>query len=191
MMGEAIGAKWPVLLWWVVASVVSYTVGFPAGLELGRSLLWGWIVGGTLAALFQWVLLRHRLAQSGWWIVVSVVGMIIGTGVSFLASQLVLQVAGLTAAFTSVGATVGIGVGIAQWIMLRLQFRHAGWWVMASAAGYALGLLAAVNAPVAIPVAKAIIFGPEFGGLVGVISGAVTGVTMVWLLQRPLPERVT
>lgn len=178
--------NWSFLLWWVLAGLVSYTVGFPVGLALGRSLLWGWVVGGGLVALLQWMLLRHQVTQAGWWVAVSMVGVTIGSALSFVVSQYVLQVAGLTAAFASVGAAVGISVGIVQWLMLRLRFRRAGWWVPASAAGYCLGLLAAVNAPVAIPVRKALIFGPEFGGLVGVISGAVTGVTMVWLLRRPV-----
>lgn len=175
--------NWSFLVWWVLAGLVSYTVGFPLGLALGRSLLWGWVAGGGLAALLQWVLLRHQVTQAGWWIAVSVVGLMIGTGLSLVVSQYVLQLAGLTAAFASVGAAVGISVGISQWLMLRLQFRQASWWVLASTAGYCLGLLAAVNAPVAIPVRQALIFGPEFGGLVGIISGIVTGVTMFWLLQ--------
>ena len=178
--------NWSFLVWWVLAGLVSYTIGFPLGLALGRSLLWGWVAGGGLVALLQWVLLRHQITRAGWWIVVSVVGMTIGTGLSLVVSQYVLQLAGLTAAFASVGAAVGISVGTAQWLMLRLRFRRSGWWVLASTAGYSLGLLAAVNAPVAIPVRQALIFGPEFGGLVGVISSAVTGITMFWLLRRPV-----
>ena len=113
-------------------------------------------------------------------------GLIVGTGVSFPLSQIVLLSWGLTPAFTSVGVSVGLLVGIAQWIALKVQFRQAGWWILASTAGYALGLLAAVNAPVAIPVGGAIIFGPEFGGLIGAVSGVFTGITLVWLLKRPM-----
>ena len=177
---------WSLLLWWVLAGLVSYTVGFPVGLALGKSLLWGWVVGGAIAALLQWALLRHRLSRAGWWMAVSVVGLIIGTGLSLVVSQYVLQLSGLTAAFASAGASVGLGLGLAQWSMLRLQLHQAGWWVLASTAGYALSLLAAINNPVAIPVRSALIFGPEFGGVVGLISGSVTGATMLWLLRRPV-----
>ena len=184
MTAETRSARWLVLLWWVLASVVSYTIGFPLGLALGKSLLWGWLVGGGNAAAWQWFILRHRLDQAGWWIAVSLVGLFVGTALSFWTSQIVIQVLGLTAAFISVGATVGLSIGIAQWIMLRAQIGHSGWWVLASGAGYSLGILAAVNAPVVIPVGGAIIFGPEFGGLVGIISGVFTGITMIWLLGK-------
>lgn len=175
-------SRWFILLWWVLAGIVSYSLGFPLGLAIGKSLLWGWLAGGGTGSVLQWFILRRHVARAGWWVVVSLVGLTIGAGISFLVSQYVVLTAGLTAAFASVGATVGLGVGTAQWIMLRLHFRQAGWWVPASVAGYALGVLAAVNAPVAIPVARALIFGPEFGGLVGATSGAVTGLAMVWLL---------
>lgn len=178
-------SSWFFLLWWVLAGLVSCTVGFPVGQALGKSLLWGWVVGGGLAALPQWVLLRHQLTRAGWWIVASVVGLIIGTGLSFVASQYILQVAGLTASFASVGATVGFGTGLAQWAVLRLQGRRSGWWILASTAGYSLGVLAAVNNPVDIPLRSALIFGPAFGGVIGVVSGIVTGATMRWLLRRP------
>ena len=181
---RAMTAGWSFLIWWSLAGLVSYTIGFPAGLALGGSLLWGWIAGGGLAALLQWVLLRQQLTQAGWWIAASLAGLTVGTVLSFVVSQYVLQVAGLTAAFAATGATVGLGTGLAQWTLLRIHLRRAGWWVLASTAGYSLGLLAAVNAPVAIPVRAALIFGPEFGGLVGAISGGITGITMLWLLRR-------
>jgi hypothetical protein len=182
-------SSWFFLLWWILAGLVSYTVGFPVGQALGKSLLWGWVVGGGLAALLQWVLLRHQLTRAGWWIVASVAGLIVGTGLSFVVSQYVLQVGGLTASFASVGATVGFGIGVAQCAVLRLQVRRSGWWVLASTAGYSLGVLAAVNNPVDILLRSGLIFGPAFGGVIGVVSGAVTGAAMLWLLRRPVARR--
>lgn len=179
-------AGWSFLLWWVIASLVSYSVGFPAGLALGRSLLWGWLLGGGVASLLQWALLRRRVDRAGWWILLSVLGLTIGSGLSFLVSQYLLQLLGLTAAFASAGAAVGLGIGASQWSLLWSQFRKAGWWVLASAAGYCLGVLAAVNAPVMIPAGRTLIFGPEFGGLIGLVSGAATGAAMLWLLRHPI-----
>lgn len=171
------------LVWWVLAGTVGFSVGFPAGLTIGKSLLWGWVVGGGIASVPQWFVLRAHVARAGWWVLASMAGLAIGSGASFLLSQYALQISGLTAAFAIAGATVGLGVGVAQWVKLRLHFRRAAWWVPASTAGYMLGVLAAVNAPVALPESRALIFGPEFGGLVGSISGVFTGITMAWLLS--------
>ncbi len=188
MVIEFLKNGWPFLVWWVLASILGYSIGFPYGLAMGKSLFWGWMLGGLGAGVLQYLLLRNRLAQAEWWPVVTLVGLAIGSGVSFVISQVVIQEVGLTAAFISIGASVGIGVGIAQWIKLRLHLHQAGWWILTSTAGYSLGVLAAVNAPVSIPVGRAIIFGPEFGGLIGSVSGIITGLTLLWLLQRPILE---
>ena len=60
---------------------------------------------------------------------------------------------------------IGIGAvtGILQWIVLRRQVRQAGWWVLASTAGWAGGWAVVIAM---IP--------PE----VGVLAGAVVGATM-------------
>ena len=42
------------------------------------------------------------------------------------------------------GPSYGPAVGIAQWLVLRQNLSRAGWWVLASTAGMALGL-AGVN----------------------------------------------
>jgi hypothetical protein len=71
--------------------------------------------------------------------------------------------------------SVGLVIGILQWVVLRQHLRQAGWWILASAVGWATGwavVLALVS--------------PEAGTLTGIVLGSVTG-TLQWLvLQRQL-----
>ena len=181
-------ANWLLLTGWVLAGAVGYSVGFAAGLAWLGTLIWGWLIGGAITVTLQYLVVRQSLAQSGWWILVSMVGLTSGTGVSMVLSQIAIQAAGLTAAFLSVGASIGLGLGLGQWIVLRRQFGRAGWWILMSTIGYSLGLLAAVNTPLDFLPATSLIFGPEFGGLVGVVSAIITAPTLLWLMRRPLPD---
>lgn len=178
-------SRWFILLWWLLCGVLGYAVGFPAGLALADSLVWGWPAGGGLASLGQWYILRAHIPRAAWWVAASLAGLSLGSALGYLLSQQVVLLAGLTATYVWVGGTVGLGVGIAQWVLLRRHFRQAAWWVPASVAGYALSLLAVVNAPAQLPGAGMLAFGAEVGGLVGLVSAGVTGPALLWLLIRP------
>jgi hypothetical protein len=175
-------SRWFILLWWLLSGVVGYSMGFPVGLALGDSVVWGWGIGGTLAALGQWYILLGHIPRAVWWVAASLAGLSLGVGLGYLLSEPVLLLVGLTASYAWVGGTVGLGAGAAQWILLRRHLRWAAWWVPGSVAGYTLGVLAAINAPVAVPGPVALAFGAQFGGPVGLVSATVTGLMLVWLL---------
>ena len=169
-------ANWIYLTGWVLAGTVGYSVGFATGLAWFGTLIWGWIIGGAITVTLQYVFIRQRLAQSGWWIFVSIVGLITGIALSMLI-LIAIQGAGITVAFVailSIGASIGLGLGLGQWIVLRRQLRQAGWWVLMSTVGYALGLLAADNTPLDFLPATLLVFGPEVGGLLGAVMADAT-----------------
>jgi len=87
--------------------------------------------GGVAVSALQ-ALVLYRLIPKAWqWIVFSLIGWFVGLG-------LVLALPpGL--GFVS-GAVIGATTGIAQWVLLRRQFRWAGWWIAVSAAAWSLGL---------------------------------------------------
>ena len=37
------------------------------------------------------------------------------------------------------GAAIGLGLGLAQWMVLRGYLKNAGWWIVATGIGFALG----------------------------------------------------
>ncbi len=72
-------------------------------------------------------------------------------------------------------------IGLMQWLVLRREVMRAGWWVLASAAGWLMGVVVgeglgnAMGGPVWSVVAVA---------LGGTIVGTVTGIPLVWLLRH-------
>ncbi len=69
-------------------------------------------------------------------------------------------------------AVIGVVVGVGQWLTLRRLVSQAGWWILASAAGWAAGAVAVM-----------LVFPPRPDILAGVLLGAAVGVTQ-WLVLR-------
>ena len=111
--------------------------------------------------------------------------MVFGVGGGFLVAFWVLEAWGLAAAFGAIGALIGLAVGVIQWLALRQQIPKSIWWIPANVLGYTGGLVAAWNAPQVFPFTGTTIFGPEFGLTIGFIVGAVTGITLLFLLAQP------
>ena len=69
---------------------------------------------------------------------------------------------------------LGIVIGVLQWVVLRQYIRQAGWWILASAGGWAIGWLMVMVIP------------PEVGIPIGTVLGAAIGVNQWLILQRHL-----
>jgi hypothetical protein len=67
---------------------------------------------------------------------------------------------------------VGGMTGLTQWFVLRQRVSQAGWWILASALGWALGWSIVVFLP------------PALLGLNGLILGATTGALQWWIMRR-------
>jgi len=120
VVGVAVGlAQWVVLRkriersgWWILVSGVGWAAGrglasllFPAQ----NTILIGAMIGAILG-LAQWVVLRHRVVQSWWWIVVS-------------ALSWGLALTGVLGA-TLVGSLAGAATGLALEPLLRHASLH-------------------------------------------------------------------
>jgi len=80
---------------------------------------------------------------------------------------------------------LGSAMGLPQWLVLRQHLSKAGWWVLASALGM-VGYLVGVANPASTLteiILRVVI--------VGALSGAITGIALVWLLRQPAKERPT
>ena len=94
------------------------------------------------------------------------------------------------------GAVVGASVGIAQWLVLRRQVPRAGWWVLVSTVGGAIGFAASGAADQAVGGAVGFAAyeeaaGFDLSGVMGggagfAVNGAITGVVLVWLLRQTI-----
>ena len=168
----------------------------------------GFGIVAAVAGIMQWLVLRRHLSAAESWLVASATGGAIGGALGFASWVIVgrdefgvvsFSQETLTVAFTVVGAIVGI----AQWLVLRGQVYRAGLWVLISTLGWAMGQ--AASGPAGrlgeslfyrlafgietvrdgfLPIAGFVVGFPLFG----LLTGAITGVAMVWLLRQPVPE---
>jgi hypothetical protein len=181
-------------LWvfWVLASTVAFGVGGRMGVALSPSedlIVIAYLAVTTssiLAGVLQWLILRRLIADTGWWLPVSVVTVAI-IGVLVFGLGLINRDVGWV-----LGVTVGwILLGALQWLVLREQVAGAGWWVLANT----LGLI------VAVPVVGFVTWatGAPADGLIGGVLrwlafgaayGVVTG-TALWRLLRERLELAT
>ncbi len=157
-------------LWWLVASGLGF-------------------VGTPLQPVAQWLVLRRHVSRAAWWVLATILGMAVGgaigmaTGVS--RSVAFALAVGDGSEVVRTGATLGAAVGVAQWLVLRQHFAQAGWWIPASIAGWTVGAVAGLNF-----VGDCAEFVRCFVGWVanGAITGAVTGLMLLWLMSRPISQ---
>ena len=97
--------------------------------------LMGWLLGGVLlpglvlvaaglvVGILQWLILRQRLAQAGWWILASGLGWTAGWGI--LITLIPPEYSFIT------GPVLGAAMGALQWLFLRLSStrRVGGSWL--------------------------------------------------------------
>ncbi len=118
------------------------------------------VVAGFMIGVLQWVVLRQRLTQTGWWVLASAAGWAGGWAIA---------IAPVSPEFGFLTGTVlGAALGTTQWLFLRRHFHRAGWWIVVSALGWTAGLT--------------LLSGPL---LVGAVAGAVTGIALELFLRYP------
>lgn len=148
--------NWTLWLKWILATTLGWLIAF----MLGNEVAFGAVIGTV-----QWVVLRPMIRKDGWWIPASAVGWAAGVAlVAFLLPPLNPIVA---------HAVIGTGIGLAQWLVLQWQIDRAWWWIVLSALGWTVGMMAILG-----------------GLLEGAVAGAVTGFALELLLryQRPLAQ---
>jgi hypothetical protein len=180
-------------LWWVLASAAGSGFGFIAANVIHGApreavyeppfevLVFGLI--GTGLGITQWLVLRHHVANAGWWV-----------GVTALWGALVGTIAVMLGSTPAIGIALGYGLagcilGGLQWLVLRRHFAQALRWVAASAIAWALSVPVTAYLDqsklwkaLAIPEAMGL---AVLYGVAGAVVGVVTGGLLVWLLRGP------
>ena len=148
---------------WVVLTVLGLVAGLALALPLGVPIfaIFGAMVGtpvvlsivGFGLGTAQWPIIRRHVASSGWWIVVSALGMGLGlTAGVILVEQAgravmggpvnfrMLGVAARAASFATIGIMAGASLGLAQWLVLRRHAASCKSWISVNALSLAVGL---------------------------------------------------
>jgi hypothetical protein len=145
---------WLLWLQWLAVTTLGWVL---AGMLLPGPAL---VAAGLVIGSLQWVVLRQRLPQTGWWILTTTTGW--ATGWAIVITVVPQEFGALTGPF------LGAAMGTLQWLFLRRHFYQAGWWIAVSTLGWTLGLT--------------LLSGPM---LVGAVAGAVTGIALELLLRYP------
>ncbi len=178
MRDLSMAAGWGLGLSWVLACTVAWGVGGTVGVALGRPgdiIVAGYVavvLGGILAGVLQWLVLRPLVAGAHWWVLASIVAVALVGVVVF----------GVGLVNVDVGWVVGVAlfgtvVGVLQWLVLRDQVARAGWWVLASTVGWVVA--GPATALVGVDAAMGLSW-----GVLGAVYGSVTGPMLVWLLRQ-------
>jgi hypothetical protein len=206
-LGEALGLGTTVLIGAAIISSLGEGTSVLATLALAAvAVLAGTLVEGTVVGTAQWSVLRGPLPGIRWrtWAVATGAGAFLAWLLGMIPSS-VLSLgadsggAGAAPAEPSnkvvlalaflMGLVLGPVLGFAQWLVLRRFVSHAALWMPANAFAWAFGM-------VVIFAGTDPAIGGGFGFLsaaifaftlacAGAVVGAIHGLALVWLLQRP------
>ncbi len=179
------------------------------------------LIAGALVGLFQWLVLRRRIAGLGMWIPATAVGF----GIVYLLKaayfllrlsetsgfQERLQQPFLPYFFIATPILGALFIALAQWLVMRREVSHSGWWVLIVPLGTILApafhgavrihydnlnswiMRLTTKTPIGvIPLTKVVYPLPYL--VEGIVLGAITGVVIVMLIRaskrqsRPLVD---
>jgi hypothetical protein len=145
----------------------------------------------------QWFVLRRVIRRAGLWMLLGVIGFAVSASIHAFAISVFKYpedlgnwqgLLGWTAAFVA----GGILAGLMQQRILQRQVRRSGWWVLASAAGWGLGMAMPFyiltpmrGGPAAMLLIRNLVAPAVLGS---VLLGTVTGGMLIWLLRQPIAE---
>src|SRR5688572_9410103 len=161
-------------------SLVDRLTNFPCILPmLDMALLV--VILGLAGGFMQWLVLRRRIGGTGWWVPASTLGfpvaLVIAVGAMRLGGDSV-------AVPILLGVLFGILSGIMPWLVLRRQLARAGWWVPAHLLGSLVGGAMGIVAFHAVSLIGFYQFNwAAAGAMFGAGLGAITGITLIWLLR--------
>lgn len=175
-------------LGWVMASPI-----FFGNSSIGSSFLTCTVVGASIGIL-QWLVLRQLRVRTPWWKWGGATA--VGYGFGFATAHFFfsdLYSTGMVLPLVEIlyGLVIGISVGIAQWFVLRKITAKTGWWIVAvifgESVGGAVGWSISSNYSTETT-AQFAVRGLIAGGVIGILSGAITGSALLWLLHHPILE---
>lgn len=200
MVAETVGLGGTLFIGILLLSNAEKTVGVVPAAAL--AVLAGTFIEGTVVGTMQWLVLRRPLKSMRWrsWALATALGAFVAwtlgmipstffftgadTGTTSTAPMSDLMVYTLAAAM---GLALGAILGVPQWLVLRRYVLKAGWWALANALAWMLGMVIVFIGTSFIPaeafalqVALLLLL---FIVAAGTTVGAVHGLALIWLLR--------
>jgi hypothetical protein len=189
------------LLQWVLANVVGLTLammslvivdrvgGDDGGLADGLSHLIGLALAGVVIGILQWRVLRRLIQGAAWGILASGIALPVGFIIGY-------ALGGPPIDFFGSFVLLGILSGITYWLVLRRRTAGAGWYILASNAGWFLGGVVVILVALTLGDAVGAVIADETIGYLailsligiagGLVGGTMTGIALSRLLLRPI-----
>jgi hypothetical protein len=190
-LGELIGFAVP-----AVVLPLLLAIGMPEGVLPFAAVFAGAAEGASLG-FAQWLVLRRHLPDlsRNAWVVATLLAAMWAYAIAMIATQVVdlsaLDPAVLVVGGAALGMLFVLSIGGAQWFVLRHHIPKSGWWVLANAVAWPIGVampfVTIGLVPDPAPVVALILSGILGGLLMGLVVGALTGLALVWLLRNTLP----
>jgi hypothetical protein len=190
MKTENSTSAWKLWLSWILGAFLALIIGlvlliFGVGEAINNAppAVFGLVIGaifGTGLGFAQWFVLRKKVESIGLWAPIT-----IGVWIVFWS----MNFAGLFGEGTGVmgklieglghGGLLGALTGAGQWFLLRSKVQNAHWWILISALSWAIGASTGdtIQAILQIDIPLELI-------IAILLSSALTGAGMVWLLKQ-------
>ena len=202
-IGEVVGLGTAAVVGVGLAWTIETTMGAFAGLAMAGVMILVGTLEGIVVGMAQWLVLRHPIQNMSWrvWVLATAIGAFVAWTLGMIPSTLMATNTAAAAAAPPpemsdvvmyglaalMGAVLGPILGLPQWLVLRRHVQKAGWWVLANAAAWALGMPVAFVGASSVPPGGfglgIVVIGIVTGASAGAVVGAVHGLALVWLLQ--------
>ena len=200
-LGETVGLGATLLIGAFLLGQAEPTIGAVPAVILG--VLAGTFIEGSVVGTSQWLVLRHPLPRMRWgvWMGATALGACIAWTLGMIPSTVMTtgtesgtsaapgQMSDLViyALAAGLGLVTGSILGAPQWLALRPHLPKAGWWVLANALAWAVGMVVIFIGTSFIPasgmtwsLALLLLF---FVAAAGTLVGAIHGLFLIWMLQ--------
>lgn len=198
-VGETVGLGGTLLIGGLLLLNAQKTMVVPAA---ALAVLAGTFIEGTVVGTAQWLVLRRPLASMRWrvWVLATAIGAFVAWTLGMIPSTFIFTGADTAGAAPSqmsdlmvyaLAAVMGLGLGsilgVPQWLVLRRHLPKAGWWVLANALAWMVGMVVVFVGtnfipPEGISISVALML-LLFLFAAGAAVGAVHGLVLIWLLR--------
>jgi hypothetical protein len=199
-VAETVGLGGTLLIGILLLSNAEKTVGVLPAAAL--AVLAGTLIEGTVVGTMQWLVLRRPLKSMRWrsWALATALGAFVAWTLGMIPSTFFFRGADTATTSTTpmsdlmvyalaaaMGLALGAILGVPQWLVLRRYVLKAGWWVLANALAWMLGMVVVFigtgfipAGAIALQVALLLLL---FIVAAGATVGAVHGLVLIWLLR--------